>query len=264
MTEVSLLTLLTAPSSRWVDVEVVVSSIPSGDLIEVRSSHVYQDRPSRVLGCTWSNPDAINTEYGHGLSVVHDIKDHYLWGLDISQMAEFQVICQIQLGRAMLSGRSDWRAAARDSIQREVSAELFGPRQPRVYDPMSLPLLGVASHRADLERAVHIFCFDFAAPRLEAAFRAIPALLQLQKSVREEQEITEHFLQGVTWTDMGAQLMRLRDNLGVRFAHRAYVNDTAAQVTCSIHQDWANYCRLNGIGSVEFTNYRPLSRGSHS
>jgi hypothetical protein len=260
MMEATSLTLLTTPSSRWVDIEVVVSP-PRGDNVEVRSTHVYQDRPARVLGCTWSDLDGLNTEYGHGLSVVHDTKDHYVWGLDISQMAEFQVICQIQLGRALLSGRSNWRALARESILKELRAELFGPRQPRVYDPQVVALLGTSPAAAELERAVHAFCFEIAAPRLEAAFKAAPALLQLQRSVRDTPEVARHFLKQIHWTDEAAQLMRLRDNLDIRLVHRAYVNDTAAEISRSIYLNWMRYCRSNLTVSAEFIQYRPLSRG---
>ena len=119
------LTLLRQPSPLYVDIDVYI--LEENDQVRVNSEHRYFDGSSRHFGATWSDAERVNTEYGHGLSVLHDIKDHYFWGLDISQMAEFQAICQIQLGRALLNGNRDWRERASEAIEAEIKTSFSGP-----------------------------------------------------------------------------------------------------------------------------------------
>lgn len=254
------LKVLTTRTEHYVDLSVSIKSTSSNGAT-VESNHTYQDGTSRPFKIEWPNTDLENTEYGLGISLIHDLKDHYFWGLDISQMAEFQVICQIQVGRAMLTDAEKWLQRAQERINDEIDRELYGPRWPRVYDPSVPPLLKDNDAAEEISDLVRRFCFDIVVPRLAQAYRTAPELLMLQRSVLEMPELAQHFLADLRWKDRERQTAVLAENLGFSTGVRAYANRRASDITNCIFDQWASHIARVSL-HPEWFSYLPISRRS--
>ncbi|MGE3286150.1 MAG: hypothetical protein AB7J32_08610 [Pseudonocardia sp.] len=232
---------LRRPRERWVD--LLVTSHRRAVGTEVRSTHRLDGRLLlQEFATCWARDDVPKTEFGHGMSVIHDAKDHYLYGLGITPLTEFQTIVQTYLGRELAGGSAN---RARDGdwagrIQLAIYEEMFGPRGPRVYGAAQDGLLdqfapdGSRAQRATaFEHMVHI-CLGIMLPRLRELYLSHDAARVLQASTLDQPELVEACLPGVVWADRDRLLMTLRDNADLRIETRAYVDDDLWHVTRSI------------------------------
>ncbi|MGO7042174.1 hypothetical protein ACCS60_27885 [Rhizobium acaciae] len=240
--------------------KIELQVIPVENQIRVESVHRYQNGKTRKFGQTWDSDVGVNTEYGLGLSLIHDIKDHYFWGLDISQMAEFQAICQIQVGRAMLNDPANYRTICDSAIWSEISGELYGPRWPRVYNPKSRPLLSVGedvSSGAIIEKLKY-FCFGIVIPQIADLYEKRPEILALQASIRSMPSLASHFLEGINWDSFDRQTLKLQDNLGYQRRATAYVAEEASGVTQRIYREWKDLLTSVSEPCPQWFEYEPI------
>jgi hypothetical protein len=240
---------LIMPRASWVDVEVHVVRIDQNS-ISVTSKHTYKDgTPLQKFSISWPDDIAFNTEYGWGLSVVHDVKDHYFYGLGITTLTEFQTIVQTYYGREGSGGRQG-RAEDGDFIRRikqAIKDELFGPRGPRVYGPLEtglfdlhVPQLSLSDRQLAHDWMTYI-CLEIMLPRLREVYDSNPLIRSLQASTRDQLELIDTLLPAVKWTNRDALLFQIRDNIGLRIYARAYVHEKLMSVTLDIRNAIREY-----------------------
>jgi hypothetical protein len=248
---------LTQPRSIWVDIFVQINQ-GEEQKIQVDSSHISM---SGKLLCSFSSscqdPERLNTEYGHGLSLIHDLKDHYFYGLGITNLSEFQTIVQTYYGRE-ISGGTSGRAKNMDfigRIDRAIRDELFGPRGPRVYSQTAIGLLDLYAPKASVIERKKVYmhmahiCFEIILPYLENIYFEFPLARNLQASTRDQNKLVDTFLSPLKWEDKENLLMRLIDNVGVKIHVRAYVDEKLAAMSLAIYKAIYDYVDANDLNS---------------
>jgi hypothetical protein len=180
------------------------------------------------------------------------VKDHYLYGLDITPLTEFQTIVQTYYGRALLHSPNPVRDSV--EIMREaISDELFGPRGGRVYDPSQDGLLNTYIPKASSATRDHVWrhmcfiCESIMLPILDDVYRTNSPLLQLQARTINQPALVDHFLPNITWADRERRLFSLTDNIGWSVRHRAYIDDGLHSITQRICLQIANHVEKNGL-----------------
>ncbi len=244
---------LRAPQEHFIDVECSVS----GDRW-VRS--VYRDASgARVANfeTQWQDPSRSRSEYGWGLSLVHDVKDHIQYGLNFTPLTEIQTIVQTYCGR-VLSGGGTGSVADGDyvtAILRHVYAELFAPQgRPLVYSADGQTGL-VDSEVPDADDAtrqrIMVHMFDLVKrvmlPPVEALYRDNASARALQASIRDQDALVEELLDGIAWSDRKALTLRLEDNYGFHRSLRAYIRPELAAMTREIRSAVAETVEQYGL-----------------
>ncbi len=249
------LKLLTTPTSLWVDIEVNIALV-APEKARINSIHTLPDgRRYRHFQAEWIDLDLINTEYGHGISLIHDLKDHYFYGLGITDLTELQTIVQTYYGREVSGGEAGVAENGdyKSRIKAAIHDELVGPRGPRVYDPEARALLDIyaadASDGSRLECEQHMqhVCLAIMLPHLEKVYAEENLLRQLQASTRDQPQLIEHFEPQIVWLDEKSRLMRLRDNVNLKLNARAYVNEKLAAMSESIRNQIRDYAKANDL-----------------
>lgn len=248
---------------RWVDIEVEVGSPQANGAMSVRSTHTTWTGRRRAFSITWPDPHRLDTEYGYGLSFLHDIKDHTLYGLNITDLTEFQTIVQTYYGREVAGGRSG-RAPDHDFKNRILQAlvdELHGPRGPRVYGPLETglfdleaPIASEAARQAAFGHMAHV-CLAIMMPVLAEVYARNETVRRLQASTRDQPLLVDTFLPGIKWHSKEDRLMRLIDNAGARLSARAYIDDDLAAVSARLADRIREHVAENadllaGFGSI--------------
>lgn len=254
--------LLTRDGTPSIDISVGVLSEDQHYL--VYSEHTLPGGELRSFFTKWADGELAKPEYAWGISLIHDAKDHYLWGMPISQMAEFQAICQIELGRALLIGGAEWLSFATENIIREIGLELYATERPRVYTPSVRGVLANLEEGGDhsaLETAIQAFCFKIAVPEILDLYTRLPDLLNLQRSVRENPLIGCALLPGIHWYDTEEQTLRLSDNVGFRTTRRASVNSDCLATSQRIRRAWYLWLDHNDV-DADWVRY-PLFEDEH-
>jgi len=251
------LNFLLAPRARWVDLAIDVSEIAERtNYAAVTSRHtLFSGRLYRQFEICWTNNHVPSSEYGNGLSVVHDIKDHYLYGLGITNLTEFQTIVQTYFGRDVVSGSFKGLGYAA-KIRQAIRDELFGPRGSRVYDPNAkglveqyYPHLDQETRAQSVEHLEHI-CLKIMLPEIAAIYETKAEVLRLQASTLDQPEVVDHYLGGVTWCDSSRRLMMLKDNLGLSVRTRAYVDEDLAAMSRRIRDKIEYYVLDRGLERI--------------
>lgn len=240
-----LLTREGAPS-----IDITVGILSEHEHYIVYSEHALPGGASRSFSTKWTDGEVAKPEYAWGISLIHDLKDHYLWGMPISQMAEMQAICQIELGRALLVGGNDWLALATENITREIGLELHANERPRVYTPSVSGVLASQEEgpeQSALEAAIQAFCFEIALPEILDLYARLPELLNLQRSVRDNPLIGRALLPGIHWHETNMQTLRLSDNVGFKTTRRVSVNSDCLVATQRIRRAWYHWLDCNGV-----------------
>lgn len=249
-------TFLRTPTARWVDMVVTITH--SDDGVEVEARHTRNSGVEAAHFRTrWDSLDKANTEYGHGLSVIHDAKDHVFYGLGFTPLTEIQTIVQTYYGRPHSGGRISDSAPGDelDVIREHIYYELYAPDgRPLVYSQDeqlgTLELYAPAVDDEQKEDAfVHLCTIaeEIMLPPLRAMYQANKPLCTLQASTREQPELVATFLSAINWCDRERLLMRLRDNLAVTIENRAYVNDDLARIARDISADITAYADAHGL-----------------
>lgn len=250
---VKALKFLSEPRPDFVEIEVAITGSP--DAVNVRNSH-YDTRGRLVddFGITWANPHNLNTEYGWGLSVIHDVKDHRFYGQGISHLTEFQTIVQTYYGRQAFFGNgtpldNSWEF----TILSAIEDELFGPRGPRVYGPKEIGLLdeffpSMGEDERTLVRYHMVqVCFGIMLPPIAHAYRENSPLRNLQAPTTMQPELVDHYLPNLVWTDRDQRFLDIRHNIGHTIKARAYIDPELREMTRRISQDIQNYALDNHL-----------------
>lgn len=250
------LSYLLKPRREWIDIDVSVNTVPGRDGINVTSTH--RSKGGKLLqefSICWPAPSELNTEYGYGLSVVHDVKDHYFYGLGITTLTEFQTIVQTYYGREVSGGYQNRAPQGNyiSRVQRAIHNELFGPRGPRVYGPLETGLLdlhAIQASQSDRLLAYHHMthiCLDIMLPPLMRTYNKNHLVRQLQASTLDQPKLVDAFLSDVCWADEAARLLRLCDNVGLRIFSRAYVDEELAKMTAQIRDQICAYAKRENL-----------------
>lgn len=250
---------LRAARGRWVDLHVTVSKLPDGR-IRVQSTHTDQrGQVVQRFQVTWSDPARESTEYGHGLSIVHDVKDHIFHGLGFTPLTEIQTIVQTYSGRELAGGESG-RVEGGDyvnAIREHVFHELFGAAgRPLVYDMSEMSQTGLlelhapSATAAEAERAFFAMCAiceGIMLPQLLEVYRSSETLRRLQASPRDQPALVEELLGEIAWSDPRRMLVRLDALLDYERRVRAYVDDELAAVSREIRDRVARHVEQEGL-----------------
>lgn len=239
------------------EIEISVTIIDLGIEIQVRSTHVrpVESNPPHVLvefETSWKKPTDLNSEYGHGISLVHDVKDHYLFGLGITPLTEMQTIVQTFLGRALAEGKS--RHDAVNQVRAAVRDEMLGPRGPRVYGPLEIGLLDLhcqSMSPKDRELGVHhmdALCLQIMLPLIVDVLAEHSDLLLLQRSTRAQPELIDRLLPGLTWVSIKDRLLRLEDNIGYQRTVKAVPDLRLELMTVCIRSEIDKYVEEHNLG----------------
>lgn len=241
-------------SETWIEIAASITAAHSG-YARVSSSHFAQNGVLRQTFESVRPEDMQSTEYGLGLSVIHDAKDHYLHGLDITPLTEFQTIVQTYYGREISGGRLN-TAENGDfvrSISNALSDEFYGPRQPRVYDTSARGLvfeygsgLSVAE-KAKLLLHMHRICFEIILPEVSKLYASEPSLLSLQKSTLEQTELVNLLMPGVVWLNEEMRILKAIDNLDCRLNVRVHPHLAAQAASRNIAKIISEYTESEGI-----------------
>jgi hypothetical protein len=251
------LSFLTKVRGRFVDITASITALAEG-AVEVRSRHVAPDGAQyRNFSIVWSNPEQAASEYSCGLSIVHDVKDHYFYGLGITNLTEFQTIVQTYYGREVAGGCANLADSGgwKQRIERAVHDEFYGPRGSRVYDPSARGLLDIyCPYADDAERAVlyeHMLriCLDIMLPEIRMTYAAMPAVRSLQASTLDRPALVDYYLGRVNWCDRSRRHLRLTENTGLTIVARAYIDDDLSAMSQRIYQAIRAYVRQNDLNS---------------
>jgi hypothetical protein len=241
------------PRALWREVYVTVSREADGAPFRVCSLHRTPDGTvSNAFSIEWAI-DSPRTEYEHGMSVIHDIKDHYFYGLGITPLSEFQTIVQTYFGRVLIAGSRQGRERGLDTIREAISDELFGPRGARVYDPSQRGLLETylpnASTPVRDATWIHMryICEEIMLPALEEIYKRDFVLLSLQAPIISQPELVEYFLPNLRWDNEGLRTLRLAANIGWTVTNRAYTHEGLLAVTQTIQREISGYVRAKGL-----------------
>lgn len=245
---------ITGCSENWIDIFASILPEKSG-YAEISSRHYGMNGVLRRSFRTVRSTEFRSTEYGLGLSVVHDVKDHYLHGLDITPLTEFQTIVQTYYGREISGGKINTahNGDFMRSISNALSDEFYGPRQPRVYDENARGLFdehGVelsSEEKYKLLMHMHKICFDIMLPEIKKLYKHEPGLLALQKSTLEQPELVDFLMPGTFWLDEEARILRSADNFGNQFNIRVHPHLGAKKASQSIAQNISKYVEFNRI-----------------
>ncbi|MEM6991350.1 MAG: hypothetical protein AAF721_12650 [Myxococcota bacterium] len=244
---------LREPQEHWIAVE---SSV--GEDRWVRSN--YRDAAGASVASfetRWEDPARARSEYGWGISLVHDVKDHIFYGLNFTPLTEIQTIVQTYCGR-VLSGGGTGKVEGGDyvtAILRHVYAELFAPQgRPLVYSADGQTgLVDAEVPGADdaTRRRIMVQMFDLVKrvmlPPIEALYRRNAHARALQASIRDQAALVRALLGGIVWSDREALTLRLADNYGFQRSLRAYVRPELAQITCEIREAIATTVEQYGL-----------------
>ena len=227
----------------------------------------YLDRAGDELQSfttAWADPSEPRSEYMWGLSIVHDVKDHALYGIGFTPLTEIQTIVQTYSGRG-----GDYVAAIRAHIAHEMFA--FGGR-PLVYDPagqrglfeLFAPDASPVERRRAYAAMLHV-AEQIMLPELLAIYDANPAALALQTSIRAQPALQAALLANVVWCDRTQLLMRLTDNPGFASRVRAYIDPELAAASARIAREVATYAAAHDLarfGRIFETRGHLLSEAS--
>jgi len=253
------LAYLLQPRDRWIDIEVSICGDENPGTVRVVSRHSSQEgNLLQEFSIGWPESSEPNTEYGYGLSIIHDIKDHYFYGLGITTLTEFQTIVQTYYGREIAGGTLG-RAPNGDyssRIEQAITDELFGPRGARVYGPLETGLLDIyaidASSPDCIAAQYHMstICLDIMLPRLKEVYAKHPVIRRLQASTLDQPLLVDTLLPGVKWLNKEKRLLTIRDNLGLRIQARAYVDEVLLATTRGIREAVREYVERHDLLSI--------------
>ena len=225
--------------------------------IQVSSTHVrpLESNPPKVVVefvTNWKRPTGLNSEYGHGISLVHDVKDHYLFGLGITPLTEMQTIVQTYLGRALVEGRSTEGAV--NQVRAAIRDEMLGPRGPRVYGPLETGLLDLycqSMSQRDRELGIlHMdsLCLQIMLPRIADVLAKHSDILLLQRATRAQPELIDRLLPGLKWVCVRDRLLRLEDNIGYQRTVKAAPDPRLESMTNRIRSEIDGYVEKHNLG----------------
>jgi hypothetical protein len=192
------LAFLRRPRRAWVDLEVRVEA---GRAVR---SH-YTSHGGELLRVYFSQ----GSELASGLSIVHDIKDHILYGLSFTPLAEIQTVVQQHVGR-------------------ELMLDVFLPGASGVERQM------VFAHMLTLAEQVM-------RPALRRLYLKHEPARRLQIGVRDQPALVRELLAGVKWCDRRRLLLRLADNAGFATRVRAFIDPELAEVSAGIAREIDRY-----------------------
>lgn len=253
--ETAALAFLTRYRARWIAIDASILPADGGGAVVASRHRLHTGHQLQQFSIRWPDLNRVDTEYGLGLSVIHDVKDHYFYGLGITHLTEFQTIVQTYFGRTVAEGEhnlvdgGDYRGAIEDAIR----AELLGPRGPRVYGPEERGLLEVfcpgisAADRTEAEQHMRAICFDLIMPRVEAAYKQSAPLRWLQASTLDQPALVDAYLKRVVWRDRERRLMSVGDNMNLRVNVRAFIDEGLAAMTSAIAREIEEYGRIYGL-----------------
>lgn len=238
------------------EIEISVQIIDLGLEIQVRSTHARPEESNSsrmVVGfeTNWKKPTGLNSEYGHGISLVHDVKDHYLFGLGITPLTEMQTIVQTYVGRALAEGTATPDAV--NLVRVAIRDEMLGPRGPRVYGPLETGLLDLhcrAMSGRDRELGVHhmdALCLKVMLPRIVDVLAKHGDLLHLQRSTRAQPELIDRLLPSLKWACIKDRLLRLEDNIGYRRTVRVRPDPRLESMTSGIRTQIDEYVEEHNL-----------------
>lgn len=241
--------------AREIEISVGIKNLDAE--IQVRSTHVrpVESSPPYVVTefvTNWKKPTGLNSEYGHGISLVHDVKDHYLFGLGITPLTEMQTIVQTYVGRALVEGRP--RDDAVNQIRTAIRDEMLGPRGPRVYGPLETGLLDLHCRSISLRHrelgVCHMdsLCLQIMLPRIVDVLSKNSDILLLQRSTRAQPELIDQLLPGLKWVCVRDRLLRLEDNIGYQRTVKAAPDPRLELMTERIRKDIDEYVAKNHLG----------------
>lgn len=224
---------LTASRSKWIDIHVNIRCL-SRDSILVSSIHLDSDGSIRENFQTiWEQNAGPNTEYGNGLSIVHDLKDHTFFGLGVCPLTEIQTLVQTHFGRDMAHGLDDISSNTLHYLLEAIHDELYGPRGPRVYGQLETGTLDLfAKEMTNTQRSKaysHMIeiVLGIIWPTLKPLFIKFEELQLLSLSTTSNPKIVHTFLDKINWIDKEKLLFRLKDNIGFSTEIRAYIFEEA-------------------------------------
>lgn len=197
----------------------------------------------------WAFDNPPNTEYGNGLSTFHDIKDHFLYGLDTTILTEFQTIVQTYYGRSFFVKDYDYEQVIHSAIKDEV----LGPRGPRVYGSNQLGLIDLHYKDASKEGKERIFdcitfiCFEIMFPFLQDLYSKNETLLALQDRTVKLPIILDHYLNGIRWKNKETRFFTLNDNIGYEHNIKAYINEYAVEYSIEIRNCIDDFIEKQGL-----------------
>jgi hypothetical protein len=182
------------------------------------------------------------SEFGSGLSIVHDIKDHILYGLSFTPLAEIQTVVQQHVGHEM-------NEASVDGLGRHVFMELFAPGGGmRVYDSggdagmLDVFLPGASGIERQLVFAHMLNLAEHVMrPALRRLYLKHESARRLQIGVRDQPALVRELLAGVKWCDRRRLLLRLADNAGFVTRVRAFIDAELAAVSAGIAREIDRY-----------------------
>jgi hypothetical protein len=235
---------LRRPRSRWVDMHVSVSGLQDGKLT-VQAVHTdWRGQVVARFRTVWDEPEKLNTEYGHGLSIIHDAKDHIFYGIHFTPLTEIQTIVQSYYGRDLSGGRIQ-RAAKGEyitAIREQIFHELFAPEgRPLVYDREGqrglIDIFAPQTSQEEQEEAffhLSTIAEQCMLPAFQEAYPRNTPLRELQASTRDQPELIAELLPGLRWADRPNLLLRLDENMGFETRLRAYIDDELAELSRGI------------------------------
>jgi hypothetical protein len=225
------LAFLRRPRRAWVDLEVRVEAgravrshytTPGGELLRVYFSQ--------------------GSELASGLSIVHDIKDHILYGLSFTPLAEIQTVVQQHVGREL-------NEAGDEGLGRHIFMELFAPGGGlRVYEAageagmLDVFLPGASGVERQMVFA-HMLTLaeQVMRPALRRLYLKHEPARRLQIGVRDQPALVRELLAGVKWCDRRRLLLRLADNAGFATRVRAFIDPELAEVSAGIAREIDRY-----------------------
>lgn len=217
-----------------------------------RRSNGLKECIDQCFGIDWTDPVAPLTEYHSGLSVVHDTKDHYLYGLGITPLTEFQTIVQTYLGREMARTNPSFESA-RIEVCDAIDDELYGPRS-RVYGPLSTGLLDLACpNLSSIERLyarsqMRFICLSIIWPILYELYSRNPVASELQLPLVEQPELVSSLVPNLKWECTSTYTLLLSKNSGYRVCRSAYIDEELRVGSIAIKDAIDDIISRRGLG----------------
>jgi|GEM_PF-6262592 hypothetical protein len=251
---------LTRTRSTWVDIHVDIRRLCS-EAIAVCSEHRDQEGCLRKkFEAIWDPAIGANSEYGNGLAIIHDVKDHIFFGLGICPLTEIQTLIQIYCGRDLERGLNEPTDETMHYLLEAIHDEMYGPRGQRVYGPLETGTLDlfasgttVQQRRAAYKHLVEI-AFGIMWPLVKPLFLEMEELKTLSLSTRRNIPLVSKFLNGIKWSNEEQLLFLVRDNVGFEKNVRAFVFDdaylVAQQIKAAIDDYKIRYPELYDFGRV--------------